>query len=531
MAILIKFVKIEKMGYADSDRLFISMQDTVVMEPKLKPDNQLQDFLGHISQEHEIRAAKVKKMLELGINPWPAVKKATIGTADLLSNFSETNTNSYSIVGRVMTKRLHGKAAFVHVQDDFGKIQIYIKQDLVGEALFNVFENFVDIGDILWVSGTLFKTKVGEISLRVSDFSLQSKCLHPLPEKFHGLSDIEVRYRQRYLDLICNLASKALLVKRSQIIQVVREFFAKHQYLEVETPMLHPIAGGAAAKPFVTHHNALGQDFYLRIAPELYLKRLVVGGMDRVFEINRNFRNEGISTKHNPEFTMLECYTAHENIEYAMVFIEEIFKAVIAATGLSTLVNFDQYTIDFSKKFERISLYDAVKKAHALSDIDLTKDEVVDSLLKKYKIALPKTNMSLPEKIYLLFSETVEKTLIQPTFVTGFPIEVSPLAKRDANNSELASRAELFIAGLELANLFDELNDPYDQAQRFTQQMQARQAGDAEAHEYDADFILALEYALPPTVGFGIGIDRMVMLLTGTTSIKDVILFPTLKRK
>ncbi|MBP7854587.1 hypothetical protein KAZ82_01465, partial [Candidatus Babeliales bacterium] len=314
------------------------------MEPKLKPDNQLQDFLGHISQEHEIRAAKVKKMLELGINPWPAVKKATIGTADLLSNFSETNTNSYHIVGRVMTKRLHGKAAFVHVQDDFGKIQIYIKQDLVGEALFNVFENFVDIGDILWVSGTLFKTKVGEISLRVSDFSLQSKCLHPLPEKFHGLSDIEVRYRQRYLDLICNLASKALLVKRSQIIQVVREFFAKHQYLEVETPMLHPIAGGAAAKPFVTHHNALGQDFYLRIAPELYLKRLVVGGMDRVFEINRNFRNEGISTKHNPEFTMLECYTAHENIEYAMVFIEEIFKAVIAATGLSTLVNFDQYT-------------------------------------------------------------------------------------------------------------------------------------------------------------------------------------------
>jgi lysyl-tRNA synthetase, class II len=500
------------------------------MEPKHKPDDQLQDYLGQVSQEHEIRTLKVKKLKEQGIESWPAVKPPTATAEKLLTSFVENDTATYDLVGRVMTKRLHGKAAFAHIQDVSGKMQVYIKEDLVGGSAFSLFEHSIDIGDILWVSGTLFKTQRGEISLRVAKFSLQSKCLHPLPEKFHGLHDVEVRYRQRYLDLICNADSRKLLIQRSKIIQTIRELLAAQAYLEVETPMLHPIPGGAAAKPFMTHHNALGQDFYLRIAPELYLKRLVVGGLDRVFEVNRNFRNEGISTKHNPEFTMLECYTAHQDMVYAMDLIESIFKTAIEKLGLQSQVQFADHVIDFSKKFERISLYDAVKKCHKLTDSDLN-DAKIDALLKTHKVALPKSNMNLAEKIYLLFAETVEKELIQPTFVTGFPVEVSPLAKRDASNPDLAARAELFIAGLELANLFDELNDPFDQAARFMQQVNARESGDGEAHLYDADYILALEHGLPPTVGFGIGIDRMVMLLTGTTSIKDVILFPTLKKK
>jgi len=500
------------------------------MEPKHKPADVLQDYLGHVSQEHEIRVQKVQKLREQGIEPWPAVKQPTTEAEQLLNSFVEGDSKVYDLVGRVMTKRLHGKAAFVHIQDQSGKLQVYIKEDLVGSSAFAMFEHSIDIGDIVWVQGTVFKTQRGEISLRVAQFALQSKCLHPLPEKFHGLADVEVRYRQRYLDLICNVESKNLLVQRSRMMQIIREFLTAQNYLEVETPMLHPIPGGAAAKPFMTHHNALGQDFYLRIAPELYLKRLVVGGLDRVFEINRNFRNEGISTKHNPEFTMLECYTAHQDVGYAMDLIESIFKTVIEKTGISSQVTFGQYQIDFSKSFERISLYDAVKKYHKLSDADLN-DAKMDELLKVHRVQLPKSGMNLAEKIYLLFAETVEKELIQPTFVTGFPVEVSPLAKRDAKNSDLAARAELFMAGLELANLFDELNDPFDQAQRFHEQTQARQAGDSEAHHYDSDYILALEHALPPTVGFGIGIDRMVMLLTGTTSIKDVILFPTLKKK
>ena len=500
------------------------------MESKPK-DTNLQDYLGHVSQEHKVRTQKVQEMREAGIDPWPKVRSQTVQAASLIENYKEGDESEYQIVGRVMSMRLHGKAAFITIQDSSGKIQVYLKEDLIGASSFAHFEKFVDIGDILWIRGTLFKTQRGEISLRSVQYILQSKCLHPLPEKFHGLHDVEVRYRQRYLDLICNPDSKKLLVERSQMVQAIREFLTNHQYLEVETPMLHPIAGGAAAKPFVTHHNALGQDFYLRIAPELYLKRLVVGGLDRVFEINRNFRNEGISTKHNPEFTMLECYTAHKDIHYVMDLIEELVQFVIAKVNLKPVVQFGEHTIDFSKPFVRMSLYDAVKSVHKLSDEELMREAKIDELLSKNRVKLTKTGMSLEEKIYLLFSETVEKELINPTFITGFPIEVSPLAKRDEENKELAARAELFVAGLELANLFNELNDPFDQADRFHQQVASKEAGDAEAHAFDADFILALEHALAPTVGFGIGIDRFVMLLTGATSIKDVILFPTLKKK
>lgn len=500
------------------------------MDSKNNSNGQFQDYLGHISQEHEIRVQKVKDMRDAGIEPWPALKSNNAYSQDLITRFVEQDDKIYTLVGRVMSIRTHGKAAFVHLQDIEGRIQLYIKQDLVGAEAFEQFEKFIDIGDIIWVQGTTFKTKLGEVTLRAQSYSLQSKCLHPLPEKFHGLTDIEVRYRQRYLDLISNHESKDLLLKRSKIVSACRDFLNQHDYLEVETPMLHPIAGGAAARPFVTHHNALGHDFFLRIAPELYLKRLIVGGFDRVFELNRNFRNEGVSRKHNPEFSMLEFYTAHEDYEYATDFIEKMIKFIMQKIHLSPSVTFGEHVLDFAKPFQKITLHDAVKKYNNLADEDLT-DAKIDALLKKKNITLPKSGMNLQEKIYLLFEETVEAQLIQPTFVFGFPIEVSPLAKRDSNNPGLAARSELFVAGLELANLFNELNDPFDQAERFHEQTKAKEAGDAEAHQYDADFILALEYGMPPTVGVGIGIDRLVMLLTGTTSIKDVILFPTLKKK
>ena len=500
------------------------------MDFKTKENENLQDYLGHLSQEHEVRSTKVTKMREAGIEPWPAVKSSNAKAKQLIDSFIEQDAKEYELVGRIMSIRLHGKAAFVHIQDESGKIQLYVKEDIVGIKSFLDFIQFVDVGDILWIKGQLFRTQRGEISLRMLQWSMQSKCLHPLPEKFHGLVDVEVRYRQRYLDLICNSESKALLMKRSVLVQAVREFLTEKEYLEVETPMLHPIPGGAAARPFVTYHNALNQDFYLRIAPELYLKRLVVGGIDRIFEINRSFRNEGISTRHNPEYTMLECYTAHQDLNFAMNLIESLVRCAIAKIKGSEQVQYGSYLLDFGKTFECMTLYDAVKKYNQLSDADLN-DKIVDALLQAKKIKLPKSGMNLQEKIYLLFEETVECQLIQPTFITGFPVDVSPLAKRDPKIDGLASRAELFVAGIELANLFDELNDPYDQAKRFQQQVEAQKAGDQEAHHYDADFILALEYGLPPTVGFGIGIDRMVMLLTGVTSIKDVILFPTLKKK
>lgn len=506
-------------------------------------EQSVHDPIESSSQEHEIRVAKVTKMREAGIEPWPEVKHATATCQQVIDEFKAVSAEAlakeednsdvlqeYAVIGRVVAIRLHGKAAFVHLQEQGHKLQIYFQQDRIGAQAFDHFQHFVDVGDILWVKGHSFKTQRGEISLKADEFSMQSKSLHPLPEKFHGLSNVEIRYRQRYLDLISNPESRTVLLKRSLIVQACREFLVTHGYLEVETPMLHPIVGGAAAKPFVTHHNALGQDFFLRIAPELYLKRLVVGGFDRVFELNRNFRNEGVSTRHNPEFTMLECYTAHENFEYGMDFVEQLIKTLADKVCDSKIVKFGEYEIDLSKPFARVSMKNAVQQVYNLSDADMH-EATIDALLKKHHIALKSSKMTINEKIYLLFEETVESTLIQPTFIIDFPIEVSPLAKRHGQDPTLAARSELFIAGIEFANLFNELNDPFDQAARFQQQMESHAAGDEEAHQYDADFILALEHALPPTVGFGIGIDRLVMLLTGSTSIKDIILFPTLKKK
>jgi lysyl-tRNA synthetase class 2 len=483
------------------------------------------------SQEHVVRVEKVEEMRAQGIEPWPAVKPVNSNTAQILQDYAlNPQEKDYQISGRVMSLRGHGKSTFANIQDATGKIQIYLKEDVVGAQKFAQFSKFIDIGDIVWVDGTSFVTKAGEATLRVKDFTLMSKCLHPLPDKFHGLEDVEVRYRQRYLDLITNEENRSKFKKRSKVVSAIRRFLENNDYLEVETPMLHPIPGGAAAKPFVTHHNALSSDFYLRIAPELYLKRLSVGGFERVFEINRNFRNEGISTRHNPEFTMLEFYTANKDYIWAMDFVEQIFKYAIQDIGNDFKLPYGNHELDFSKPFERISIRNTVLKYGKLTESDIS-PENIDKVIKEKHVKLSKTNMSQNEKIYSLFEGLVEHQLIQPTFVTDFPIEVSPLSKRDSNNPDIAARFELFIGGIEISNGFNELNDPFDQADRFKQQSESHAAGDEEAHHYDADYILSLEYALSPTVGVGIGIDRMVMLLTNTTSIKDIILFPTLKKK
>lgn len=484
------------------------------------------------SPEYSLRIEKVKKMRELGINPWPATKPINATTQEVIAEFNEdVESRVYEIAGRIVTMRLHGKTAFFHIQDSTGRLQIYLRQDVVGEQKFTEFEQFVDIGDIVWMAGTSFKTKTGEISLKVQEYQLLSKGLHPLPDKFHGLTHIETIYRQRYLDLITNPESRERFTRRFKVIKTLRSFLDNNSYIEVETPMLHPIPGGAAARPFITHHNALDSDFYLRIAPELYLKRLVVGGLERVYEINRNFRNEGISTRHNPEFTMLEFYTAYKDYNFAMDFVEEMLRAVVKeACNGSLEIPYLEYNLNFGAPFKRISLKNAVIEYTDITDADL-QASTIDATLKKHGCVCANKNASIGEKIYALFEKLVEHQLVQPTFVTHFPIEVSPLAKRDPENPQVALRFELFIARMEISNSFNELNDPFDQSARFKEQAQARQAGDDEAHYYDADFIEALEYGLPPTVGVGLGIDRLVMLVSNAPSIKDVILFPTLKKK
>ncbi len=478
--------------------------------------------------EHEVREQKVKKLRELGIDPWPAFKEVDGTCAQVISEFKDGESKKYSISGRMISRRTHGKAAFATLMDRTGKLQVYIKTDNVGADKFKIFEELFDLGDIIWCSGTSFRTKMGEITLLVEQFELLSKCLYPLPEKFHGLADIEVKYRQRYLDLITSEATRDRFIKRTKILRSIRNFFNSHDFLEVETPMLHPIAGGAAAKPFKTHHNALDTELYLRIAPELYLKRLVVGGFERVYEINRNFRNEGISTRHNPEFTMLEFYMANEDYHFIMNFVEELLRNMAREVCGTDIVDFGDKKIDFGSKFKKLTVKQSVVEIGGLTEADLL-PENIDNTIKKYKIDLPNKSASLGAKIFALFEELVEKKIVNPTFIIDYPIEISPLAKRDSKNPNVAARFELFVAGMEISNGFNELNDPYDQAQRFHEQVAAYEAGDQEAHQYDADYVHALEYGLPPTVGVGIGIDRLVMLMTNTTSIKDVILFPTLK--
>ncbi len=496
----------------------------------MKKDNDIptQSIEESASEEHNVRVEKVNAMRKAGIKPWPEAKQVDATAHEVLSTFKEDEeSREYAIAGRIVSVRKHGKTVFAHLQDRSGKIQIYVRKDAIGDTAFENFEKFVDVGDQLWVQGNAFKTKMGEITLKVKTFELLSKCLHPLPEKFHGLTDVETKYRRRYLDLISNEESRKRFYDRSKIIRTLRRFLDEQDFIEVETPMLHPIPGGAAARPFVTHHNALGIDLYLRIAPELYLKRLVVGGLERVYEIGRTFRNEGISTKHNPEFTMLELYVAHHDYIWMMDFSEKMIQTAVHAVCSDSTVQFGDLSIDFGNSFERISMRDSVIKYGAVSENDLDAQQI-DATLKKHNLEVEKDS-SWGQKLYALFEALVESKLMQPTFITHFPIEISPLAKRDPDNPELVLRFELFIAGMELANAFNELNDPFDQAERFRVQTEEKEKGDAEAHQYDADYVTALEHALPPTVGFGMGIDRLTMLLTNTTSIKDVILFPTLR--
>jgi lysyl-tRNA synthetase, class II len=434
---------------------------------------------------------------------------------------------SVTVAGRIMLKRVMGKASFATIQDTSGRIQVYISEGDTGKDAQDAFKHY-DIGDIIGVTGALFKTKTDELTIRCKSLFLLTKSLRPLPEKFHGLTDQEVKYRQRYVDLIVNEDTRATFLKRSKIIQAVRNVLVADNYLEVETPMMHPIPGGAAARPFATHHNALDMQLFLRIAPELYLKRLVVGGFEKVFEINRNFRNEGMSTRHNPEFTMLEFYCAYMEVNGMMDFIERLIRETAAAAG-QTKVVYQGREIDFAKPYERLTISAAIKKyAPEICDDVLNDKAKITAKLKSLGVE-PRTSDGLGTLQLALFENTVETKLYDPTFLIDYPAEVSPLARRSDKNPEITERFELFIAGREIANGFSELNDPEDQAERFQEQVKQKDAGDHEAMHYDADYIRALEYGLPPTAGAGIGIDRLVMLLTDSPSIRDVILFPQMR--
>jgi lysyl-tRNA synthetase class 2 len=433
-----------------------------------------------------------------------------------------------TVAGRMLLKRVMGKASFATLQDMSGQIQVYINNDVTGAEVHEAFKHW-DLGDILGVEGHVFKTNKGELSIHASKLRLLSKSLRPLPEKYHGLSDMEQKYRQRYVDLIVNPETRRAFEIRSRLVQSVREFFVARGYLEVETPMLQTIPGGAAARPFKTRHNALDMDMYLRIAPELFLKRLVVGGLEKVFEINRNFRNEGISTRHNPEFTMLEFYEAYQDYNYLMDLTEDLMRQCAQKVLGTTTITYQGSTFDLAKGFDRLTMAEAIAKYNPKYPLaELAKPDYLRAALETFKVEVFKTD-GLGLLQLKLFEATTEEKLVEPTFIVAHPVDVSPLARANDANPEVTDRFELFVAGREIANGFSELNDPEDQAARFAAQMKAKDAGDEEAMYYDADYVRALEYGLPPTAGEGIGIDRLVMLFTDSPSIRDVILFPQLK--
>ncbi|MDT9001231.1 lysine--tRNA ligase [Paucibacter sp. APW11] len=448
---------------------------------------------------------------------------------DVANEELEPQAVKVSVAGRLMLKRIMGKASFGTLQDATGRIQLFVTKDGVGEESYDAFKH-MDLGDIVGAEGTLFRTKTGELSVRVSVLRLLTKSLRPLPDKFHGMSDQEQKYRQRYVDLITDEHARARFVARSKAVSSIRSFMVEHGFLEVETPMLHPIPGGANAKPFITHHNALDQEMFLRIAPELYLKRLVVGGFERVFEINRNFRNEGISVRHNPEFTMMEFYAAYWTHHDLMDFTEEVLRhAARAATG-NARVSYAGKDVHLDEPFARLSVRDSLVAHAGLTEAEADDAAVLHAKLKQLGEEPPK-HWTLPELQFGMFEAVVEEKLWQPTFIIDYPVEVSPLARASDSNPKITERFELFITGREYANGFSELNDAEDQAARFQAQVANKDAGDEEAMFYDADFIRALEYGMPPTGGCGIGIDRLMMLITDSPSIRDVILFPALRRE
>lgn len=484
----------------------------------------------------EERRAKLAALREAGI-AFPNDFRRNNLASDLHKKYGNQSNDtlekdpiSVEVAGRMILKRVMGKASFATIQDMSGHIQLYITNDITGESVHAAFKHF-DLGDILGVHGTLFITKSGELTVRVKSLRLLTKSLRPLPEKFHGLTDQEQKYRQRYLDLISNEDTRRVFLLRSKIIQSVREFFVTRGYLEVETPMMHPIPGGAAARPFITHHNTLDMDLYLRIAPELYLKRLVVSGMEKVFEINRSFRNEGISIRHNPEFTMLEFYEAYQDHIYLMDLTETLIRDIAMKVLGTTEISYQGHKINLANPFLRLSITQAIQKFHPeYTDVQLKDRAFLISKLQMLNISY-KPEDGIGGLQLSLFDETTEHLLIDPTFIVDYPSDVSPLARRNDKNPEITDRFELYITGREMANGFSELNDPEDQAARFQEQVRAKESGDKEAMHYDGDYIRALEYGLPPTAGEGIGIDRLVMLLTDSPSIRDVILFPQLRRE
>lgn len=487
-------------------------------------------------QYQQQRIEKGNALRALGKNPYRHNITKDTNTKEFLECYeyvikSETGRDeqkSNTVVGRIKFLRHMGKAAFAKVEDEHGMLQIYFSRESIGDTWFDEAKKLVEVGDIISVTGFPFVTKTGELSLHVKELEVATKSIIPLPEKFHGLQDKELRYRKRYLDMIMNADVRKTFKIRSKIVSEIRHFFEERDFLEVETPMMHPIAGGANAKPFVTHHNALGIDRYLRIAPELYLKRLVVGGFEAVFEINRNFRNEGMDQTHNPEFTMIEFYWAYHNYHDLMHLTEEMFDVLLKKLKLPRKLPYGEMEIDFSKPFRKIGFREALCQIGGVPDAILDDcAQIVQYIVEKGFSAEPKLSLGkLYEELFDLF---VEEKLINPTFIIDYPIEISPLARRSETNPNIAERFELFIAGREIANGFNELNDPIDQYERFAKQLQAKNAGDDEAHEMDEDYVQALGYGLPPTAGQGLGIDRLTMLLTNEQSIKDVILFPAMK--
>lgn len=481
-----------------------------------------------LSEQEGFRRDKLAALQAEGKDPFEIVKyDVTHHSSDIVNNFDELEGKEVTVAGRLMNKRVMGKASFINVQDRDGRLQGYISKNDVGEGSYLAFKKF-DIGDIVGVKGVVFRTQKGEISVRASEITLLSKSLKVLPEKFHGLNDQELRYRQRYLDLIMNPEVKDTFIKRSAVLREIRNYLDAKGFLEVETPVLQTIPGGAAARPFITHHNALDIDMYCRIALELPLKRLIVGGLERVYEIGRVFRNEGIDIRHNPEFTLIEIYQAYTDYHGMMDLAEGLFRTIAQNVVGSTVLNYGGYELDLGKPFERLTMVDAVKK-YAGVDFNEIPDTAAAKALAKEKGIEFEERHAKGDILNLFFEEYVEKNLIQPTFIMDYPVEISPLTKRKPSNPEYTERFELFIVGREYGNAYSELNDPIDQRKRFEHQEAMRAAGDDEANMIDEDFLTALEYGMPPTGGIGIGIDRLVMLMTESVSIRDVILFPTMK--
>ncbi|MBS4193395.1 lysine--tRNA ligase [Bacillus sp. FJAT-49705] len=496
-----------------------------------------------VSQSHEelndqiiVRREKMNSLREKGLDPFGKRFERSHQSKELIEQYGELEKEdleqksvSVTVAGRIMTKRGKGKAGFAHIQDLTGQIQLYVRKDAVGDEKYEIFDS-VDLGDLVGVSGTLFKTQVGELSIKVQGFELLTKSLRPLPDKFHGLKDVEQRYRQRYLDLIMSEESKNTFVTRSRIIQSMRRYLDSLGYLEVETPMMHSIAGGASARPFITHHNALDMELYMRIAIELHLKRLIVGGLEKVYEIGRVFRNEGVSTRHNPEFTMIELYEAYADYRDIMSLTENLIAHIAQEVHGTTKIQYGEHEVDLTPEWKRLHMVDAIKE---YTGVDFWKEmttEEARSLAKEHGVEITE-HMLYGHIVNEFFEQKVEEKLIQPTFIFGHPVEISPLAKKNDEDPRFTDRFELFIVAREHANAFTELNDPIDQRERFEAQLKEREQGNDEAHMMDDDFIEALEYGMPPTGGLGIGIDRLVMLLTNSPSIRDVLLFPLMRHR